>query len=78
VDDFYWDQSTKQILISGGGGSINIFKQTGATAYKKIADIKTLNGARTSLWIPELRLFLIAARAADGKPAALLVYRMPK
>jgi hypothetical protein len=78
VDDFYWDQSTKQILISGGGGSINIFKQTGATAYKKIADIKTRNGARTSLWIPELRLFLIAARAADGKPAALLVYRMPK
>lgn len=78
VDDFYWDESTKQILISGGGGSINIFRQTGATAYKQVADIKTRNGARTSLWVPELRLFLIAARAADGKPAALLVYRMDK
>jgi hypothetical protein len=78
VDDFYWDESTKQILISGGGGSINIFKQTGATAYKQVADIKTRNGARTSLWVPELRLFLIAARAADGKPATLLVYRMDK
>jgi hypothetical protein len=76
VDDFYWDESTKQILISGGGGSINIFKQTGATVYKQVADIKTRNGARTSLWVPELRLFLIAARAADGKPAALLVYQM--
>lgn len=76
VDDFYWDESTKQILISGGGGSINVFKQTAATAYKQIANIKTRSGARTSLWVPGLRLFLIAARAADDKPAALLVYRM--
>jgi hypothetical protein len=78
VDDFYWDENTKQILISGGGGSINIFKQTGATAYKQIADIPTRSGARTSLWVSELRLFLLAARAADGKPAALFVYLMDK
>ncbi|MDO3629070.1 hypothetical protein [Mucilaginibacter sp. BT774] len=78
VDDFYWDESTKQILISGGSGSINIFKQTGATAYKQVADMPTRSGARTSLWIPELRLFLVAARSADGKPATLLVYRLNK
>lgn len=78
VDDFYWDESTKQILISGGSGSINIFKQTDATAYKQVADIPTRSGARTSLWIPELRLFLVAARSADGKPATLLVYRLNK
>jgi hypothetical protein len=78
VDDFYWDEATKQILISGGGGSINIFKQTSAGTYKQLTDIPTRNGARTSLLVPELRLFLIAARAVDGKPAALLVYRMDK
>ena len=77
VDDFYWDESTKQILISGGGGSINVFKQSG-DAYKQVATIPTRSGARTSLWIPDLRLFLLPARAADGKPAALLVYRMDK
>jgi len=78
VDDFYWDKKTKQILISGGGGSINIFRQTGTTTYKQVADIPTRSGARTSLWIPELRLFLLAARATDDKPASLLVYRMDK
>jgi DNA-binding beta-propeller fold protein YncE len=78
VDDFYWDEATKQILISGGGGSIDIFKQTGTTAYKRVTNIKTRNGARTSLWVPELRLFLIAARTADDNPAALLVYKMDK
>lgn len=78
VDDFYWDENTKQILISGGGGSIDIFRQTGTASYKRIANILTRSGARTSLWVPELRLFLLAARAADGKSAALLVYRMDK
>lgn len=75
VDDFYWDEKTKQILISGGGGSINIFKQTGET-YKQVADIKTRNGARTSLFVPELRLFLLAARENNNQPASLLVYRL--
>jgi len=78
VDDFYWDEKTKQILISGGGGSINIFRQTGTTTYKQVADIPTRSGARTSLWLPELRLFLLAERATDDKPASLLVYRMDK
>ena len=75
VDDFYWDEKTKQILISGGGGSVNIFKQTGET-YKQVADIKTRNGARTSLFVPELRLFLLAARENNNQPASILVYRL--
>lgn len=75
VDDFYWDDKTKQLLISGGSGSVNIFKQDG-NGYKQVADIKTRSGARTSLWVPELRLFILAARENGGKPATLLLYRM--
>lgn len=76
VDDLYWDPASKQILISGGGGSVNIFKQTGNTTYQKVADVKTRNGARTSLLVPELHLFLIAARADGQEKAALLVYKV--
>jgi hypothetical protein len=75
VDDFYWDEKTKQILISGGGGSVNIFKQTG-DSYQQVADIKTRNGARTSLFVPELRLFLLAARENNNQSASLLLYRL--
>ena len=75
VDDLYWDKATKQVYISGGSGSVNIIKQTGNTTYQQIADIKTRDGARTSLLIPELRLFLIAARANGDQKAALLVYK---
>ncbi|MDP9076506.1 MAG: YncE family protein [Bacteroidota bacterium] len=76
VDDLYWDAKTKQVFISGGGGAVNVFKQTGITTYQKIADIKTRNGARTSLLIPELGLLLIAARADGDQLAALLVYKI--
>ncbi len=76
ADDLYWDQTGKQILVSGGSGEVNIFKQSGDSVYKQIANIKTRSGARTSLWVPELNQFLIAARAEGDQKAALLVYKI--
>ena len=75
VDDLYWDKNTKLIYISGGGGAVDIFKQMGDTIYKKVASTPTRNGARTSLLVPELGLFLIAARRDGKQEAALLVYK---
>jgi len=76
ADDIFWDSQTKQIFVSGGGGSINIFKQTEPDSYKLTADIKTVKGARTSLLVPELRLFLLAVRENDGSPAKLQVFKL--
>jgi hypothetical protein len=76
ADDLYWDSQTKEIFVSGGGGSINIFKQTDANTYNLLADIKTPKGARTSLLVPELRMFLLATRASGADPAKLLVYKL--
>jgi len=76
ADDLYWDQSGKKILVSGGSGEVNIFKQSGDTVYKQIANIKTRSGARTSLFVPELHLLLIAARENGDQKAALLVYKV--
>jgi len=76
VDDLYWNKATKEVYISGGDGWVNVFKQTGDTTYKQIANIKTRNGARTSLLVPELGLFLIAAKESGDQKAALLVYKI--
>jgi DNA-binding beta-propeller fold protein YncE len=78
VDDLYWDRSTKQIFMSGGGGAVNIFQQSGESSYKQIAAINTRSGARTSLLVPESGLFLIAARAVGDQQAALLVYKISR
>jgi hypothetical protein len=76
ADDLYWDKAGKLIIISGGSGSVNIFKQTGNASYEEVANITTRSGARTSLLVPELGLLLIAARAEGGQKAALLIYRV--
>jgi hypothetical protein len=76
ADDLYWDDKSKQIFISGGGGSIDIFRQISGNKYTQVASIKTRSGARTSLFVPELRLFLLAARKSNGLPASLMIYHL--
>jgi len=75
VDDLYFDNDEKRIYISGGGGFINIFQQDGVNLFKQIANIPTRNGARTSLFIQQLKLFVLAERAEDGNPAQLIIYK---
>lgn len=76
ADDLYFDANTHRILISGGSGYINIFQQQDADKYQEIANIPTRPGARTSLLVPQLQLFLLAERASGGENAQLLVYRL--
>jgi DNA-binding beta-propeller fold protein YncE len=73
VDDLYFDHEKKRVYVSGGGGFINIFQEDGSL-FKQVANIPTRSGARTSLFIPALQIFVVAERAESGKPAQLSVY----
>jgi hypothetical protein len=75
-DDLYYDDQNAKVFVSGGEGYINIFQQQDKGTYKQIANIPTRSGARTSLFVPQLRVFVVAARAAAGETAALLVYKI--
>jgi hypothetical protein len=55
-----------QVVVSGGDGYINVFKQH-QKMFERISNIPTRNGARTSLLIPQLKLFILAERTSDGK-----------
>jgi DNA-binding beta-propeller fold protein YncE len=77
VDDIFYYQSTKEVLASGGGGSINIFKTDNGKDFKQIANIPTRDGARTALLVPSLQSFILAERASGGKDAAIAVYKIP-
>lgn len=74
IDDLYFDYQTKRLYISGGEGYINIFESQANNRFNKIANIPSSNGARTSLFIPSLKFFVLAERAAFNKPAQLTVY----
>jgi DNA-binding beta-propeller fold protein YncE len=75
ADDMYFDENYKLLLVSGGGGYINIFKE-GIGGFKQLANISGRTGARTSLLIPQLHLFILAERANGKKEAELLVYKI--
>lgn len=74
VDDVFFDEAERKIYASGGGGFITIY-QWQKHEIKQVAKISTRDGARTSLLIPTLKLFILAARANGSKPAELQVYK---
>jgi hypothetical protein len=76
ADDLFLHDN--KIYISGGEGSINIFERKDRDSLKQVANIRTKNGARTSLLVPRLKLFLVAVRSTGGEAAKISVYKLNK
>lgn len=76
TDDLFYDSVSKQIYVSCGGGFIDIFKQESEDKYENILKIETRSGARTSLFVPELKQLIVAAPARSEKQAELMVYQI--
>lgn len=74
VDDIFYYPARQEVIASGGGGSINLFKAEKNMSYQKLANIPSRDGARTSLLIPSLKTFIVAERATGGRDAAVAVY----
>jgi len=72
IDDLYYDERSKKLYASGGGGAVNVFTFTNSK-FTITANIPTKGGARTSLLVSSLNIFCLAERA-DGKPARLQVF----
>jgi DNA-binding beta-propeller fold protein YncE len=75
-DDIFYDSKNKIIYISSGQGFIDIFKQQDANHYKLYSKIPTEDGARTSLFVPELKRIYLAVPKYDkgDSEAEILVY----
>ena len=75
ADDLWYDAAHKRIYISGGGGFITVIAQHDADHYQRVAQIKSLAGARTSILVPELsRFYLGVWGRPPAQPAELRVY----
>lgn len=72
-DDAFFDARRRRIYVSCGEGAVDVFDTDGAE--KPIARIGTRQGARTSLFVPELDRLYVAARAGADQDAAILVFR---
>jgi hypothetical protein len=74
ADDAFMDEKRERVYVSCGDGHLDAFDAS-ENAYGRIGHIATAPGARTSLFVPELDLLFIAARATSSEPAAIWVFR---
>jgi Uncharacterized conserved protein len=74
ADDIHLDVRRRRVYMSCGEGFVDVFAAD-ARDYPRVARIRTLKGARTSLFSAELDRLFLAARAYAGEPAAIWVFR---
>ncbi len=73
ADDVFLDNSRQRIYVSCGAGLIDVVARNG---LKRIASVKTISGARTSLYVPETdRLYLAIRAGLISGQAAIQIYR---
>jgi YVTN family beta-propeller protein len=74
ADDVFMDTIRKRLYVSCGAGFVDVF---GAEAMppRRLARFVSVEGARTSLFVPELDRLYVVVRARAGQGAAIWVYR---
>jgi YVTN family beta-propeller protein len=72
ADDVFDDAKRGRIYVSCGDGFLDVLD---GGDFRRIAHIRTVAGARTSLFVPELDRLFLAVRANGAEPAAIWVYR---
>lgn len=73
-DDVSFDAKRQRVYVTCGEGFVDVFERSDG-AYRRAAHVPTIAGARTSLFIPELDLLAVAARASGARPAELWLFR---
>jgi DNA-binding beta-propeller fold protein YncE len=73
ADDVFVDSRRRRVYVSCGEGVVDVLEQEGA-GYRRLAQVPTVPGARTSLFVPEFDRLFVAARAGSNEPAAIWVF----
>jgi hypothetical protein len=74
ADDVFLDAKRRRVYVSGGEGAVAVIEERG-DGYAETARVRTIPGARTSLFVPELDRLFVAVRAAGAEPASLWVLK---
>jgi hypothetical protein len=74
ADDVWIDRKRSRVYVSCGDGRVAVLSREGRS-LKEIDRVRTIDGARTSLFAPDLDLLFVAARARGAERAAIWVFR---
>ena len=73
ADDIFLDAKRHRLYVSCGEGSLDIIEAQGA--FRRIARVTTIAGARTALFVPDLDRLFLAVRAQRDESAALWIFQ---
>jgi DNA-binding beta-propeller fold protein YncE len=74
TDDLFYDAARKRLYISGGEGFIDVFQNSDANTFTRLAHIATAAGARTSLFVADLNRLFLAVPHRGNQRAEIRVY----
>ncbi len=74
TDDLFYDAARKRLYVSGGEGFLDVLQEQDATHFTRLAHIPTAAGARTSLFVPELKRLYLAVPHRGAQQAEIRVY----
>jgi DNA-binding beta-propeller fold protein YncE len=74
TDDLFYDSALKRLYVSGGEGFVDVFQQRDRDTYALVAKISTASGARTSLFVADLKRLFVAVPHRGGQRAEVQVY----
>ncbi len=74
TDDLFYDAARKRLYISGGEGFIDVLQAESTNQFMRIARVATAPGARTSLFVPELRRLYLAVPHRGSQKAEIRVF----
>lgn len=74
ADDAWYDPTNKRVYVSGGGGFVTVIEEQDSSHYRKFAQFKTAEGARTSCLVPRLNRLYLGVWGQKGRPEELRIY----
>jgi hypothetical protein len=74
ADDLFYDAKRKRLYVIGGEGSIDIVDQKDADHYERAAQVRTVRGAHTGLFVPSRDALYVAVPAHAGGPAEIRAF----
>ncbi len=74
TDDLFYDGVRKRLYVTCGAGFLDAFQQRDGSHFVRVGHIATAEGARTSLYVPELGRLYLAVPHRGSQQAEVRVY----
>jgi hypothetical protein len=72
-DQVIWDEANRRIYALGGEGYIGVFHQKDADHYEELARVRSAQGAKTGILVPELNRLYVAVSPGEGKTGGAIL-----